>query len=92
MFRLRFLLCHCLLRFAQHPLTGAGRGKQIARGGIQAEGGIETSTPIPPLVSLRFLATSAVGESERRPCGLSEMVECDVDRRALRTSRRGRRL
>ena len=63
MFRLRFLLCHCLLRFTQHPLTGAGRGKQIAGGGIQAEGGIETSTPIPPLVSLAFSAATAVGRA-----------------------------
>jgi hypothetical protein len=83
MFRLRFLLSHCLLRFAKHPLTGAGRGKQIAKGGIQAEGGIETFTPIPPLVSLRFLTTAAVVGSESSPCGRLEMAEFAIDRRVL---------
>ena len=37
--------------------------KQIARGGIQAETGIETRISIPPLISLMFQASGTKGEA-----------------------------
>ena len=53
--------------FARPPLAGASRAKQSARGGIQAEGGIETRLPIPPLVSLRMRAFWTAGQIVSAP-------------------------
>ena len=53
------------------PSCGAGSGKQIARGGIQAETGIGTDKSIPPLISLVFQAIGT--DAEAGPAALMNL-------------------
>ena len=67
---------------SSRPLSGAGSGKQIARGGIQAETGIETHNSIPPLISLVFQAIGSDAEAGHAALMNLQSAGQGVDHRA----------